>query len=145
MTQDQAQDEPTQRAHDALLLGFLKAIEDGEGRYGMDFTLLIDGVYVSGVPISFPAYLEGIGGLLDGASHRAGGDGASWQTRFNELAATAREDLPDSSTPPMPRHFVHLRDAVILLHGTVVPIPFWRGRLDAVTAWFPGGMKRDGV
>jgi hypothetical protein len=39
----------------------------------------------------------------------------------------------------MPPEFIHLRDAVVVEGHCHVKVNLWRGRLESVDAWFPGG------
>jgi len=133
-----SENEAAEQPGDPLLVAFVRMIAEGEGLFSMDLTLLVDGVYVSGTPISFAGYCAGVGGVLGEAMERTGGSGDVWRESFEELAETAKADQQQRA----PRHYLHLQNAVADIQGTFVLVPFWRGRTESVSAWFPGGLSQ---
>lgn len=114
-----------------------------EGNFTFAISLQINGQLVSGTPVSRRAYLHGLGdvfGESEAIEHRA-------RMRFRRLfdeVAHASEDVVQErmvGEHERSRTYIHLEDAVIIAGDLTTPVPFWRGRVSAVSAWFPGRVE----
>lgn len=143
---------PPAYTYDPMLAIFLDLAEQDVVRF--DITLLVDGHYVSGTPISRQAFVDGLGRLFRENSRKPGAMNEALGDFFAQIAGGLDERVYDPQTSVVEHvramlaepvaDSIQLRDAVITVNGTLASIPLWRGRLTAVSAWFPGKMGQGG-
>jgi hypothetical protein len=120
---------------DWLLSVFVEAVNHGAG--SMTVTLWVSGALVSGTLVAATEYLDGIADSFDEAT----GD-ATLGDIFRKQGDAMREDLATEGEDAPRPWFIHLKGARTFAPGGP-PIPanrgvWWRGRLDAVDAWYLG-------
>jgi hypothetical protein len=152
-----AEDTYRLRVTDAVLSELVGICDDSD--FSMAVSVQVGGYLVSGVLISMVEYFRGLAELVRGAD----GDEQAQQAlaavaglfenlgeaqRLRRGRRVALLENPNAPTEPEDRIrpvYLHLRDAGLIgPTGEIATIPFWRGRLDHVDAFWLGSLKVGG-
>jgi hypothetical protein len=138
---------------DAVLSELVGISDDSD--FGMAVSVQAGGYLVSGVLISMVEYFRGLAGLVRGA----GGEDSrqaldaiaalfdsmgdqQQQRRERRVALLQNANAPVEPEDRVRPAYLHLRDASLIgPTGELATIPFWRGRLDHVDAFWLGSLK----
>lgn len=152
-----AEDTYRLRVTDVVLSELVGICDDSD--FSMAISLQLGGYLVSGVLVSMVDYFRGLGGLVRGAgSSQAPAEALSavaglFDTRGDEQQARRQRRiavLEDERTVLEPEDrvrpaYIHLGDARLIgPTGEIATIPFWRGRLDHVDAFWLGSLSSAG-
>ena len=150
----QAEDTYRLRVTEAVLSELVGVCDDSE--FSMAVTVQAGGFLVSGVLLSMVAYFHGLAELVRGAA--AGGaaqetldavpglfDGFGQQQEQRRERRLRLLQNPRAPTEPEDRvrpAYLHLRDARLIgPGGEIATVPFWRGRLDHIDAFWLGSLS----
>lgn len=146
----QAEDTYRMRVTDELLSLLVQASDDGG--FSIAITLQAGGFLVSGVLIDQAAYLRGQAELV----RAAGGEPDPGREEFARVFERLAEEQEQRSARRVARlqderaalepedivrpAYIHLRDARLIGAGVRTEMPYWRGRLDHVDAFWFGAL-----
>ncbi|MER6462839.1 hypothetical protein AB0D30_07945 [Streptomyces sp. NPDC048409] len=130
----------TEPVHDLYLSLLLTMVDGGQGVTSMTITLGTPSGVISGDLVSRETWKSlWTETILTKANTSAGTMGLFPDT-VDRMLEQVREEVGghDEAAAEVPR-FVHLKDTTLFVPGaTPITLPFWRGRLDAVTGWTLG-------
>ncbi|HEY7293644.1 MAG TPA: hypothetical protein VH916_01330 [Dehalococcoidia bacterium] len=150
----QAEDTYRLRVTDAVLSELVGVCDDSD--FSMAVTVQAGGFLVSGVLVSMVAYFRGLSELVRGA----GGGGAPQETldavaglfdglgsqqearRERRLRLLQNERAPTEPDDRVRPVYLHLQDARLIgPGGEIATVPYWRGRLDHIDAFWLGSLS----
>src|SRR5712692_6767337 len=149
-----AEDTYRLRVTDAVLSELVSVCDDSD--FSMAVSVQVGGYLVSGVLISTIDYFRGLARLIRSSGGRQAPQEAldAVSGLFDTMADQQRErrerrvallQNPDAPVEPDDRvrpAYLHLRDAGLIgPTGELATIPFWRGRLDHVDAFWLGSLS----
>ncbi len=151
-----AEDTYRLRVTDAVLSELVGVCDDSD--FSMAVSVQAGGYLVSGVLISISDYFHGLAGLVRGSGGDESGEALDavaglFDSRGDEQQARRerRAAMLQNETAPMEAEdrirpaYLHLRHAHLIgPAGELATIPFWRGRLDHIDAFWLGSLSVSG-
>ena len=147
----EAEDTYRLRVTDAVLSELVGVCDDSD--FSMAVSVQVGGYLVSGVLVSLVDYFRGLAGLVRGSGgasdpaldavaglfeHLSGQQQARRERRLALLQDERAPSEPEDRVRPA---YLHLRDARLIgPTGEIATVPFWRGRLDHVDAFWLGSL-----
>ncbi len=149
----EAEDTYRLRVTDAVLSELVGVCDDSD--FSMAVSVQAGGYLVSGVLISMIDYFRGLAGLVRSAGGEVPGEALDavaglFDSRGDEqqgrrerrLAMLQNELAPMEAEDRIRPAYLHLRNAHLIgPAGELATIPFWRGRLDHIDAFWLGSLS----
>ncbi len=148
----QAEDTYRLRVTDAVLAELIGVCDDSD--FSMAVTVQAGGFLVSGVLVSMVAYFSGLAELVRGAGGAQqetldavaglfdGLGGQQEARRERRLRLLQNERAPTEPEDRVRPAYLHLQDARLIgPGGEIATVPYWRGRLDHIDAFWLGSLS----
>jgi hypothetical protein len=148
----EAEDTYRMRVTDVVLSELVGICDDSD--FSMAVSVQVGGYLISGVLVSIVDYFRGLAGVVRGAGGEAPQQalaavaglfdhlgGEQQARRGRRLTLLQDENAPVEPDDRIRPAYLHLRDAHLIgPTGEIATIPFWRGRLDHVDAFWLGSL-----